>query len=90
MASAQMGKPSTKPRQNEIPYAAVLMLRMERGGVARIARRLKLSPSHVSKVLAGARRSERVRRAVLREVVRAARSRGLSRTLKELMTIGEG
>lgn len=80
-----MGKTSTNSRKREIPYAVVLMMRMERGSVMRIARLLKRSPSHVSKVLSGARTSDRVRRAILNEAMRAARRRGVMATLRNLV-----
>ena len=79
-----MEKPSTNSQEREIPDVAVMVLRIERGSIARIARRLNRSPSHVSKVLAGARRSERVRRAILTEAIRTARLYRMRRALSEL------
>jgi hypothetical protein len=89
MVACPMGKTNTNPPQRKIPYAVVLMLRLERGSVARIARSLHRSPSHVSKVLAGARTSERVRRAIFREAMRAARRRGVMATLRNLAKVPE-
>ena len=82
-----MGKTNTNPRQRKIPYAVVLMLRMERGSVRRIARLLNRSPSHVSKVLSGARTSNRVRRAILGEAMRAARRRGVLAMFRDLVKV---
>lgn len=83
-----MRKTNTNSGEREIPPAAVLILRFERGSVARIARRLGRSASHVSKVLSGARRSERVRRAILNEAIRAARLYGMLEVVGELRKAG--
>lgn len=88
MASGRMRKASTNSEEREIPVAAVLILRLERGSVTRIARRLGRSASHVSKVLSGARRSERVRRAILNEAIRTARLFGMSEAVGELRKAG--
>jgi hypothetical protein len=89
IVACPMGKPNTNPPQNKIPYAVVLMLRLERGSVTRIARALHRSPSHVSKVLSGARTSDRVRRAILHEAMQAARRRGVMATLRNLSKVTE-
>lgn len=79
-----MRQRSTNHPENKIPNITVALLRLDRGASARLARRLGKSPSHISKILSGTRRGERVRKAILRESARLARIFGAGSALLEL------
>jgi hypothetical protein len=65
-------KDNTKPRRKRSNGAAANLLRSDRGAMARIARRLGVHRSVVSKVARGLKTSERVHLAVIRECIRIA------------------
>jgi len=65
-------KHNTKVRRKRSNDAAANLLRSERGAISRIARRLRVHHSTVSRVASGQKTSERVRLAVIRECVRIA------------------
>ena len=60
----------------KVPSRAIELLQSDPGSFVRIARRAKVGKSMVSMVVHGTRRSERVRRAVIREAVRLAKLHG--------------
>jgi hypothetical protein len=63
---------NTNHHRKPISVMAQRMLASDRGSFVRVARRMKVSRSHVSKVFNGARRSRRIRRALLRQAMRIA------------------
>lgn len=65
-------KRNTKNGPRRINTAAANLLRSDRGAIARIARRLRVHRSTVSRVVNGLKTSERVQVAVIRECVRIA------------------
>lgn len=65
-------KRNTKPARKRNNSAAGNLLRSDRGAISRIARRLRVHHSTVSRVANGLKTSERVRIAVIRECVRIA------------------
>jgi hypothetical protein len=73
---------NTNHRPKKLPALALAILRSEPGSFARVRRRLGLSKSFVSMVASGARESERVRGALIREARRLAIRRGYERALE--------
>ena len=63
---------NTNHHRKPISVMAQRMLVSDRGNFARVARRMNVSRSHVSKVFSGARRSRRIRRALVRQAMRIA------------------
>jgi len=52
--------------KKQMPTGAAILLRIDRGAMARIAERIKVDPSLVSRVARGIKTSERVRIAIIR------------------------
>ena len=77
-------KATTKNGHNKVPRNAPEMLRLDRGALTRIAKRTGFSLSYVSRVVAGKRRSERVRAAIVRECHRLSRLYLASSVLMDL------
>ena len=77
---------NTNHRRKPISVIAQRMLVSDRGSFTRVARRMKVSRSHVSKVFSGARRSRRIRRALVRQAMRIAirHGYGLAAWLEDL------
>jgi hypothetical protein len=75
-------KRNTDHRQSKLPAVALEILRDEPGSFMRVARRLKKSRSHISKVAAGHRRSLRVSHALIAEARRIAIRRGYELALE--------
>ena len=71
-----MSKRTTNHHQKETPLTAADLLRSERGAMRRIARRLRVDPSLVSRVARGLKTSKRVRIAIVRYLL--ARQRELA------------
>lgn len=71
-----MKKRNTNHRARQTPSEAANLLRAEHGAISRIARRLKVNPSTVSRVANGKKVSERVRIAIIRYLL--ARQRELT------------
>lgn len=67
-----MRKRTTNNGQNKIPEKALALLRSEPGSFARVARKCGVGRAHIAMVVAGRRRSARVRVALLREARKIA------------------
>jgi transposase-like protein len=68
-----MSNGSTNHRRKKINTEAARLLRSDHGAITRIARRLGVNPSTVSRVANGRKTSERVRIAISRYLVTRAR-----------------
>ena len=68
--------------------AAASLLRSDHGAISRIARRLKLNRSTVSRVANGKKTSERVRLAIIRECLRLAKLHANAGALIEITEHG--
>jgi hypothetical protein len=73
---------NTNHHPKKLPAIALAILHSEPGSFARVRRRLGLSKSFVSMVASGARKSERVREALIAEARRIAIRRGYERALE--------
>jgi len=73
LPGAQMNKHSTNHRKRQIEREAANLLRADHGALARIARRLGVNRSTVSRVANGKKTSERVRIAIVRYLLRRQR-----------------
>lgn len=72
---------TTKNGNKEFPPSARQILRRDPGAQARIARRLRVNRSTVCRVLAGEKSSERVAKAIVREIERLAHLYGAAAAL---------
>lgn len=61
-----MAKRNGNNRKKQMPTGAAILLRIDRGAMARIAEEIDVHPSLVSRVARGLKRSERVRIAIIR------------------------
>jgi len=66
MTSTQMKQRNRDNHKKQMPAGASILLRIDRGAMARIAERIKVDPSLVSRVARGLKTSERVRVAIIR------------------------
>lgn len=76
MTSVERMKPNTSNHRKQITREAASLLRGERGAMRRIADRIGVDPSLVSRVANGRKTSERVRIAIVRYLL--ARQRELT------------
>lgn len=66
MTSTQMKQRNRNNKQKQMPSGAAILLRLEHGAMSRIAERIGVDPSLVSRVVRGEKTSERVRIAIIR------------------------
>jgi transcriptional regulator with XRE-family HTH domain len=79
-----MKNTNTDHKRKKLPKNAIEMLRLEPGSLSRIARRLQISRSMVSRVMRGQRRSQRVVEGIVAESRRIARLYGAAAVLLEI------
>ena len=79
-----MMKKGKLSRNGSIPKTAAKVLRTDPGSITRIAKRIGVHRSTVSRVLRGMQRSPRVREAIIRECRRMVRSHGVAAVLMML------
>jgi hypothetical protein len=66
VTSTKMGQRSRNDHKKQMATGAAILLRLDHGAMAAIARRIDVHPSLVSRVARGLKTSERVRIAIVR------------------------